>query len=373
MNNNLKHPYNYKVKMPKEFINSINNFNEYETYVWHDVLTINHYEDPNKIDFIFPISDLVENKQNHSHVLKTLQKNISGRNIILSPEDAYELTGEKNMKSIFPFSEFKIITKSEAIELGYNEPMVVITINQKLKDILIKTSERKKMYFRGDQDFLKKERGRTKTKFYWFIRKYQAFMGTKKISIDNFKKELQIVGKYTEFKNLKNKVLEPSKKSFIDSWVQFEYEIIKEGRKATELLFYFKKGPNDERNVPYGEKYIFEERLKYVIKADNGLIQKLRRCIEEKSTFDYYLDQKIGSEKHVGVFTEEYIEYTLRVSEAQLKQDVRNGKAVNNPIGYIANAILEGYYIKGYLEHKKKKDLFRNSEIDDNGQLQLIR
>ncbi len=75
------------------------------------------------------------------------------------------------------------------------------------------------------------------------IRLYELLMkfndtGIRKISIDDFKASLGIVGKYDQFKDLNKWVIKPSLKE-LSKTMDVEVEAIKTGRKITALYFTF--------------------------------------------------------------------------------------------------------------------------------------
>jgi hypothetical protein len=361
--------------MPASLILNENTLNEYENIIFHEILTFNHDLYPKTDKFYFKVSDLIEesNLSNKSHILNRISKNIINEKTALNFE-------EKGNKVRVPiFKKISLLSKENWENLGYSEATVEITLHEDVKAMLTEYSNaivegRTPQFFRGDKGKLRELRGQTKTTMYWFIRKYQSTSRTKEIEIDlqKFKSEINLESKYPEFKDLRKFVLDVAHKSFKNEWVEFSYEQIFKGRKVVALKFIFKKGYEDERNVPYGDKYKYEAILKYDLSFDDAAIQKLRNCIERQEKFKYLEEVRIGGKETEMEFTEEYVAFIINYSIKIIKKKIQQKEKVPNPNGFIMSAVLEGWftnYFKKYLDEKEK---IRIGILDSKGQYKLI-
>ena len=94
-----------------------------------------------------------------------------------------------------------------------------------------------------------------------------------KLSIDAIKKRLELTEKYSRFSNFKAFVLEPAKKEINKhSDIRLHYEVIKQGRKPSEIKFTLTKKDNAVKSISYNSlsTLVFEKAKQIIKEAGTG-------------------------------------------------------------------------------------------------------
>lgn len=174
------------------------------------------------------------NKSSAYEHIKGICINLSSKSLKIFSKDTEEFT-------IYPWFS----------KLRYSEGKVELEFNNKIKPFLLMLKDNFTQYKLRHVINMK---SKYSIKLYELLKQYET-IGSRKFTIEKFKEILNLKDGYSQWCNIKNRVLEPAKKELkIASDIQFTYQPIRTGRKITSIKFYI--APNeDEQDYNNYDKY----------------------------------------------------------------------------------------------------------------------
>jgi plasmid replication initiation protein len=186
---------------------------------------------------------------------------------------------------------------------------------------------------------------------YWLIRQRQVFMNTWKVELADLKELLDLSGRYEAWDNFKRKALDKAKADCKGTWSEFDYKAVKKGKGGGvhSIIFYFKNGPKEEKDIPPGEDYAWEESL-------------LRHGVEPIKIKEIRQRVKINQEgrnedKNITFnWDSDYVRFSLEALGNELKEKKKDKKKkqVQNLGGFVYTGLMSGYWID-YVNSRKEK------------------
>lgn len=183
---------------------------------------------------------------------------------------------------------------------------------------------------------------------YYEIRKWQSMRKNYQISLDELKHKLYLTDKYPDWSDFDKRVLKKSKEEHENLWTSFDYEPVKEKKnKVNAVLFKFKNGPQEEKDLPAGSGFKWEKTLKAYGIFENDIKQ-----------FRNYVNA--GTKHHLGfVWDEDYILFTMEKFRLVLSGNAKDPriKKIKSPKGYLYKSLMNGWWIQYVSERKQMGQL----------------
>jgi plasmid replication initiation protein len=341
-----KHPKLYSIFKPNELIHAKKqNMNLMELRVYNEVLNNNHIEEPDRLVYKVPYHYVfdVRDAQNKMHNVRRISRNLQQRIFYFNKTFMMEHFGENADASMVPFP--KILYHDDCFEVElYRDFKKILT--------LIKDGG----FTKGDIETLRVFNHEISNSLYWLIRQRQVWQGTWEVDLEELKELLGLAGKYEVYSNFKSKVLDITHHEFKDTWVEFEYTPIRRGQGAPvkAILFKFRNGPKQEKDVPAGEDYLWEEKLlHYQVAAEKVKEIRHRVRVNQISEIGFTWDY-------------EYVKFSIEamiVDLRDIKKDTHK-KQVVNVGGWIYSGLMKGQWLE-YVNKRKEKILKESQQTID--------
>jgi hypothetical protein len=205
-------------------------------------------------------------------------------------------------------------------------------------------------YTRADLETIRTLKTTASNIFYYEVRQRQSMSKRWQVSLDEFRYKLYLDDKYLSWSDLEKRVVKKIQQEYEGKWTEFEYEPVKETKgKVTGILFHFKNGPLEEKDLPAGFDFKFERKL-----LDYGMkdytVVRIRNLV------------KSGEKHKLGfAWDESYVIYTIEAFREALVKRNKNPKLksvdVKSPGGWLYNALMLGWYVEEVAEKRAKGQL----------------
>lgn len=360
------HPSTFNTRFPRILTESTDDLTPTEFILYSSIFDRKNKTIPDSV--LIPISVLNISIKNSFKILGEIKKKIGDKSIKI-PEKVNQVFYGKdsNLSVINPISKIDLyITKEKYLKIEQSEPVVIIELNKDFIDYLNKIkayNENNDLVYEGlKKGFLSTQTSLIRSKIttseraaMWFIRKKQPYKYTTKILIDDFKIILGVEGQYVNnWRDFKKKKLDFIKEKFNNTWFEFSYEAKNEsgsGRSFDTLYITFKNGPNEEKNIPYGFKYPYEEKMKELQFEEKygfmlrNRIQKIQKIIvsgvEDKKVIDY------GEIE----YNERYVQFALYKAIDKVNEKIAKKEKIENVHRYcIALAFEHDVFAKEWFD-----------------------
>lgn len=339
-NNNLKsinHPIHYTIFKPNILVKSDESqLKGGELKVYEEILNDNHKATPDKLTYRIHYDLVFDSKTNVTANRKRLSKSIQSKVVFLDKAFMKEYFNEDFDQGIALFPTVRY--KSEFFE---------VDLHPIFKKILCMTDLG---FTKGDILTLRTFKHDISHSFYYVARNRQTFKAVWKISIEDFKKELNITG-YNDIRNFKKRIIEPIYEDMKGTWMEFEKDPYVRGGKGNKILgleFRFIKGPKDEKDVPIGSYFGWEKTLK-ALKVGELVIKKMRQYVKAGSVTN-------GTDGVEIEWDSEYIYYSIEGATNEFKAKEKDKKRikVKDKAAWFVHGVMSGQWLD-YVNDKKKQ------------------
>ncbi|WNJ21583.1 replication initiation protein [Pontibacter sp. G13] len=331
-----KSPVHYTVFQPNVLIGANSDMKLMELRLYTEILNINHSEEPDQLTYHIPYEAVTESEgrqadKNLTRDFMRLTKMFQKRVFDLDKDFMEVHFGESYPVSIVPFPRIR-----------YREKMFEITIEPYFKAVLVKLDLG---FTKGDIEMLRGFRHTYSHRLYWVIRQNQWRRDGLTLSLVELKAVLGCDGKYPRYNNFRKDVLEPVRREFEGTWVEFEYHPIRKGRGGAvrEITLEFKDDLQQMRELKLGEAYSFEKILAaYEISPRE--IRKIRQNVT------------MATEVHPGfVWNEDYVIQVIEMVREldRKKHNSKDAKPIKHMGAYILKILNEGWFIEQIQERRK--------------------
>lgn len=346
---NENHPSTYDLRSPNVLLDADVKFSDVENKIYTSVFRHKHDKRTHDVlEYAIPLKDFTDDFRNIRRTLKKLQEELNGRSLQLTKEQSLKIKGINATEAFAPITN---IREADLETEQYNERTLVFTINRTLKDILVEATESRLPYTRGEYELLKTLPGVNVHKLYWYIRSQQHRRKSFSQPLEVIKRYIGLSEKYTEWRAFRRRVLEPARDLLKGTWAEFDYEPVKKGNKVVGLQVYLKNGPEEEKNVPIGSKYVYEQ---YLVESgcSEGFILNLRNKIDQEFEVVHIDNNQLSTKMCEG-----YIDHSFKHVARKYKKLGKDGMAP-----YLNKAILGGIYVESYLQWVEKEKALANKD-----------
>jgi len=346
-----KTPKMYTVFQPNILIGANNDLNVSEARLYNEILNFNHREEPDRLNYSVPYevitqtSDPLTISSKASQEVLRITQSLQQRTFFLNKELMVKHFDEKHPISINPFPTIR-----------YESGSFEVNLNPYFKGLLLRLDLG---FTKGDIELLRLFKHSASHRLYWLIRSVQYRQTGNKLEfeIDMFKESLGVAGQYEgRFDNFKKVILHPIQNEFRDTWVEFEYELIRRGRggKATHIILTFKSDFELEKVLKLGYSYRWEESLQMHGLLERDII-KIRHNVNLKAEIKpgYYWDSH---------YVLDCIRIATREKNTKLNLSTNKNK-IKNFASYLYKALMEGWWIEE-IELTRPKDSEAPNQID---------
>ncbi|UZR99994.1 replication initiation protein [Chondrinema litorale] len=320
----LLHPATYTIFKPNALIKSDESqLKGAEWKVYEEILNDNHKVNSDKLVYSIPYSLIFESRENITRNKRALSKSIQSKVVFLDKEF---------MKTYFNKSYEQGITLFPTVR--YKDNHFEVELHPTFKEILTMTGLG---FTKGDIHTVRGFNHDISHKFYYAARSRQVFRQIWKISIKDFKKELNIKG-YNDMRNFKRRVMEPIYNDMKDTWLEFDPDCYVRGsgsgRKIIGLEFKFLRGPKDEQDVPVGLGYSWERTLQS-LGINDIMIKKIRGYVNSNA-------ETQTEDERIIKWSSDYVYYSIEAATQEYKSKVsnKNKSQVQNKAGWFINGLM---------------------------------
>lgn len=337
-----KHPRLYTIFQPNELIKAKKFEMAFiEKRVYYHILNYNHTKTPDQLVYEIAYEDILNpndaitgnRKSNAKRIANALQK----RMFLFDSSFMKREFGEDAETAMTPFPEINCYDDHFKVQLWPRFKKILCLIGLG--------------FTKGDLDTLKSFQHEISDNMYWLIRQRQVFMNTWKVELADLKELLDLSGRYEAWDNFKRKALDKAKADCKGTWSEFDYKAVKKGKGGGvhSIIFYFKNGPKEEKDIPPGEDYAWEESL-------------LRHGVEPIKIKEIRQRVKINQEgrnedKNITFYWDsDYVRFSLEALGNELKEKKKDKKKkqVQNLGGFVYTGLMSGYWID-YVNSRKEK------------------
>lgn len=328
-----KHPNNYTVFQPNLLIGSNNELNVAEARVYTEVLSFNHREEPERMEYAIPyelITHFLEKElvaKRASSEVQRITQSLQKRVFFLNKELMQKHFDEKHPVSINPFPTIR-----------YEDGSFHITLNSYFKGLLLRLDLG---FTKGDIDLLRGFKHEASHKLYWKIRSVQWKLTGNKLefSVDELKESLGVANQYEgRFDNFRKIVLDPIMEEFKGTWVEFDYEMVKGGKggKVQKIIFTFRSDFELEKLLKLGYTYKWEESL-----SNFGLLE--RDIVKIRHNVTYKAEIKPGY-----IWDSFYIQSCIRIAQQEnaIKQNTKGRTKIKHIGSYLYKGMVDGWWVE---------------------------
>jgi plasmid replication initiation protein len=349
----IKHPSLYTTFVNNHLINADKSelANLSDNHFYHEILNINHRENPLQLTYVISDEYIFPNDPTHAARNKELLKQrLQTAKFYFEKKFMRKYFNEDADSSMVPFPEINIGEGFMVVRL-YDRFKWILMMLQKefagesIEDNPIDPSmlQAPKNFTKGDIDTLRGLKNTISGPFYWLIRKKQPWQKVWKTTPDELKFELKIMTKHKRWEDLKNRVIEIAKEDFLNTWVEFEYDYFpkEKGKKVKELIFTFKKGPDDEKDLPIGQ----EKWENTLLQAgfEPHYIKEIRQRIKTRSVSPHGFGWSV-----------DYVELSLKAAREEFVKKSKRPSKVKEVPNWLYNGLMTGQWIAEVVEERNK-------------------
>jgi len=335
-----KHPVQYTVFQPNILINANNDMKLVETRLYTEILNFNHKDSPDQLVYKIPYEAVTHRidrdaiSRNAKREYMKLTKRFQKRVFDLDADFMKTHFGEEYPASIVAFPTIR-----------YQDTCFVIEINRYFKAILVRLELG---FTKGDIELLRTFVHTYSHRLYWLIRHYQWRPNTNsmRVGLEELKASLGCEGRYDRYQNFKTRVLEPIRKEFEGTWVEFTFETVRGGRGGAvkEIIFHFSNDFEQTKELKLGAAYEWEHTLTNLGIASREIL-KIRQWVIEGA------DLKDGYR-----WNNYYVQAVIKLVRESLvrKSKTRHANKVRNLPAYMYKMLTEGWLIEQVEEMRKQ-------------------
>lgn len=323
------HPVHYTVFQPNVLVRAESDMKLMERRLYTEILSFNHREEADELTYFIPYELITESKErqankNFRRDFIRIAESMQSKILHLDQEFMKLHFGKDIRASLVPFPYI------EYEDMGFK-----ITLERHFKIILTRLDLG---FTKGDIELLRGLQHTYSHHMYWLIRYNQWRESSLSLEIEKLKEALGCAGKYKAIKDFKKWVLEPIRKEFSGTWVEFDYELIRKGRggAAKAITLHFKSDVELEKGLSLGKVYNFERALEQY-----GITQQEIKKIRQYVT--------LGEEVREGYhWNELYIHAVVQLVKEQYKKKKQNPHAsqIRNMGAYILAVLKSGFFIE---------------------------
>ncbi|MCA6431159.1 MAG: replication initiation protein [Cytophagales bacterium] len=198
-------------------------------------------------------------------------------------------------------------------------------------------------YTKGDYETLMSFKHQASFPMYWRIRFFQRSTKDKVIPLSELRDMLYTADAYPKWPEFERNVLAKVKKDMEKTYPAFDYEPVRNGRSVVAVHFKFQRGPVEERDLPVGMGYRFEEALSGYGVSDVCIL-KIRNWVKANQA------SPLGF-----VWQEDYVTLSLEALRQAFKKKASNraAKQIEKPGAYIYSGLVEGRWLNQVVEARK--------------------
>lgn len=332
-NEPLRHPIEYKMFNPNVLLEAKKELSLVESRVYHFILNHDHKNFENKLIYDVPYDEVLTDLGNLARDKVRIESGLLSKVFKFDKAYANYLLDKNGEGSVKPFTSVLFMDDSKLIE---------VTIHAYFKKVLIDMS---KGFTKGDYATIRKLNHVSSQNLYWVIRQKQAFRHIWEVDLSEFKRTLQIEGKYEDFRNLKSKFLDVAKEDLKSTWADFSYET--SGRPINKLKFFFRFGKEQENDLPAGYDFDWEKAL-IKIGVNEATIKIFRQKVRSKA-------ELITPNGTTG-WDSSYIVFSIIAAKSEYEAKVKDPsrKKVNDTAAWFVTGLLEGYWLTQVNDERKK-------------------
>lgn len=345
-----KHPQLYTIFQPNELIKAKKfQMNRVEKRVYYQILNINHAKTPDQLTYKIPFENVLNSndfisgnrKANARRISNALQKRI----FMFDSTFMKREFGQDAEATIVPFPE-----------ITFDDKHFTVSLWPRFKSILTLL---RLGFAKGDFETLMSFKYDISDSIYWLVRQHQVFANTWKVGLSDLREMLELGGRYETWDNFKRKLLDNAKVDCKGTWSEFDYKAVKRGKggEVIAVIFYFKNGPKEEKDIAIGDDYAWEESL-----LRNGVDAMKIKEIRQRVKIN---QEGFNETKHITFnWDSDYVRLSVEAMTDELKTARKNTnkKPIRNIGGFLYTGLMGGYWIE-YVNSRKEK--FKN-EVQQN-------
>jgi plasmid replication initiation protein len=270
--NRKKHPIHYTVFHPNVLIGVNTELKLSEQRLYMEILNFNHQAEPGRLDYEIPYEFIT-----HSTDKKVIQKKAHQEFTRIAEELQKRVFRLDKEFMLTHFNEKYAVTINPFPVIKYKEKHFQVRLNEYLKVILMKLELG---FTKGDIELLRTFRSEYSYLMYWLIRREQwkHKAGALEFTLEELKKELGCTDQYEgRFNNFKARVLDVVQEEFANTWVEFEYEIVrggKGGKAIQSIIFRFGNDFQQEQKLALDKKqFAWEDDLLKIGIAEKDVLR----------------------------------------------------------------------------------------------------
>ena len=282
--------------------------------------------------------------------LRLAAQNLMGKSFFLD----YEENGIKREKQYHILREIDYLKEGEEVNAPSNEEYIDVTVEQKMKPLLIQL---KKNFTAYDLRNIVKL-GVYPVRVYELLKQYQS-IGSRKLEIDEMKRMFEVTEQYKLFADFFRWVIKPAVKEInkhTDLTIS-NVEKIKKGRRVVALQFFFH--PKKDKELEEVRNAVKPEDLEKMSQVkDTELYVSNETTADE--LFDKYHETIV---KSFGVTASSFLSLLKNVDEEAIEKAIRvtrrakaNNDIKKNIAGFFVKALKEGYTDPKEAERQKSKE-----------------
>jgi hypothetical protein len=343
----VRHPSEYGVFQPNVLIGQNNDFNLLETRVYTIILSFNHKNEPDRLIYPVPMELVsgaisLENLQKVANQeVARISDSLQRRSFKLDKEFMKINFGSNVPISINPFPQIE-----------YRDMELHVHLQAAFKKILIQLELG---FTKGEKELLLSFNHSVSHRLYWIIRSTQwKFNGNRlEFELEELKLKLGLEGQYNDrFDNFRSRVLDPIKEEFKGSYVEFDYEPVRQGKKVVGLTFMFNSDFEQDLTLRMKSPRKWEKML-----SDKGIkeidITRMRYNVIHK------IEIIEGSDSYWDDF---YIETVYALSFDKYTESIKSTKGstkIHNFANFLYTALTKGWWLDevAYKRNEKNKKI----------------
>jgi len=327
--------------------NSLSTISDHHFY--HEIINLNHRDNPTQLTYTIKDEHICTgDPSNLQRNKELLAQRLQSASFYFDRKFMLKYFKEDSDSSMVPFPEINIADGTFTVRLYARFKWVLIMIQKELigkKDEELEESLKLAIkeipvlppptnFTKGDIEALRKLKYAISGPFYWWIRKNQAWKKVVKISPDNFRSELNVPDNYKRWIDLRDRVIEAGKEDFDNTWTEFSYDYFpkEKGKKVKEIIFTFRKGPEDENDLPAGQN----DWEKSLLRAGfhPHYVKEIRQKINAQSVspngFQWSVD---------------YVQLSIEAARKEYLKKQKNKQPVKNLASWLYNGLNIGQWI----------------------------
>jgi len=284
------------------------NMNFIEKRIYYAILDNNHVSTPDQTVYTIPYEMVLNpndvatgnRKINAKRISDALQKRV----FYFDASFMQKQFGDDTEASMNPFPEINTYDDHFKVHLWHRFKKILTLVGAGLG------------FTKGDRETLRSFNHEISDEFYWLIRQRQAWGQTWEVELSELKEMIGLSDRYDLYQNFKKKVLDAAKEDCKGTWVEFDYKPIKKGKGGAvyAIIFFFKNGPKQEKDVPAGEDYTWERTLMQY-NVDPIKVKEIRSRV------------KVSQESEKGfIWDSDYIRFCLEKLVSELKEIKKDKK-----------------------------------------------